>query len=217
MEDLLHRNIQQTEVLFQGVNPYVPPNPAQSYVTVYMDGISVLFLMNDLCYRLKRKLKELALEEEELKVARHSKWRSMVRLLRVVQRSYPMCLCVCVTAETSFASASQPEIKLLGYDDSAQRQAQAAATASSSSSTRGSSTVNHQQLVTIKPKDKDATPVVSSHLAASCTSSTLPSPLPAVCCAVMRCCSRRQRAMRWHDTISKCLHPVGMRRGSCLQ
>eukprot|EP01039_Chlorochromonas_danica_P012111 gene12111-13763_t len=112
MEDLLQRNIQQTEVLFQGVNPYVPPNPAQS---------------------LKRKLKELALEEEELKVARHT--------------------------ETSFASASQPEIKLLGYDDSAQRQAQAAATASSSSSTRGSSTVNHQQLVTIKPKDKDATPV----------------------------------------------------------
>lgn len=75
MEDLVQQNIQHTEVLFQGVNPYVPPNPAQSYVLV--GNIVMLFphnLLSILCCRLKRKLKELALEEEELKVARHCKW-----------------------------------------------------------------------------------------------------------------------------------------------
>lgn len=110
-------------------------------------------------HRLKRKLKELIFEDEELKVARHCKlffsfvWSCSNTSLSNVISFYGF------KAETSFASASQPEIKLLGYDDSMERVGTAPA-ATHRTPSSGPSLHDNQQLVTIKPKDANSETVV---------------------------------------------------------
>lgn len=108
---------------------------------------------------LKRKLKELQYEDEEVVVPRHRKLSFISLILRstLIFTSYiPFFV-----GETTFASTSAPEPKLLGYDDSANNSAK---TKSSNSS------INNQQMVAIKARKVDDEPVVSKSikLSSSC-------------------------------------------------